>query len=146
MPMTNKPVIIFMGLQITGNKMGDAGVAGTALDFSIPQVCSAGTMVGVQFWPTGGASTIGNASFTINGLPVGGTNIPLAGAAGTGGGKQGSINLAGNLKDVNSLSVTATDDVGNATTANLLFYLRGASMVGAKKKAPAKKKAGGRKK
>ncbi|HMF19088.1 MAG TPA: hypothetical protein VKE98_17900, partial [Gemmataceae bacterium] len=106
----------------------------------------AGTMVGVQFWPTGGASTILNASFTINGLPVGGTNLPLGGVAGPGGGKQGSINLAGNLKDVNSLSVTATDDVGNATTANLLFYLRGASMVGAKKKAPAKKKAGGRKK
>ena len=67
-----------------------------------------------------------------------------------------SIPLSGNAKNVNTLAVTATDNAGHAKTAQVLFYLRGTTFGSfnddpdqesrAKKKAPVRKKAAGKKK
>jgi len=149
--MATLPVIIFPGPAATGNHTTDSG---TALSFSIIQPCVAGTMLGVQFWPTGSATTIRSASFHINAGSS--TALTLTPVGGAGGGQMASIPLSGNAKNVNTLAVTATDNAGHAKTAQVLFYLRG-TMVGsfdddsdqqsrANKKAPVRKKAARKKK
>jgi len=145
--MATLPVILFPGPAATGNHMTDSG---TALSFSFPQACAAGTTtVGVQFWPTGSATTIASASFSINGGSS--TALTLTPVGGAGGGQMASIPLSGNAKDVNTLTVTARDNASGVKTAQVLFYLRGTTFGSfdddsdqesrAKQKAPVKKKA-----